>query len=423
MIEKIRGLSIRGKCFDEEKNFQFFPKDNDRLSIVFGRNGSGKSTLAKGFSTLIKSSEEISVKIIDKDSQEIIHDTDDNRIFVFDEDYIDNKIKFKQEGLNTIVLFGQQVDIDKILEEKKKGKKSIEEKLTKLQEQEEKYKNKKSPESKLYYMESIIIPGLRKDGGWADKEREIKQNKAKARVNEEKAIEICKTFTDKTLILLEKDYRRLTELLAKSSLDTHDFNDKIDAISINSNIDNYIINILKKVIKKPVLTEREEEIYAIIQDGHLDQINSAKDHFSLKETHSCPYCFREISKDCKTDLVDSINKVINKESYDYNDELESLYEYMPKILGDYSCFEDIDKEAVVSINKTVENIRKTIIDYSLKIKERQEKIFTTVEVTNYNLEDKIILLNKMLAELERSREIFVNDVKQVKKNREKRRHR
>ena len=39
MIEKVKGLSICGRCFSKKTNLAFFPNDNDRIAIVYGKNG------------------------------------------------------------------------------------------------------------------------------------------------------------------------------------------------------------------------------------------------------------------------------------------------------------------------------------------------------------------------------------------------
>ena len=52
MIEKVKGLSICGRCFSKKTNLAFFPNDNDRIAIVYGKNGSGKSTISDGFSQI-----------------------------------------------------------------------------------------------------------------------------------------------------------------------------------------------------------------------------------------------------------------------------------------------------------------------------------------------------------------------------------
>lgn len=39
MLEKIRGVAIKGKCYQPAQvNLTFFPKATDRVSIAYGRN-------------------------------------------------------------------------------------------------------------------------------------------------------------------------------------------------------------------------------------------------------------------------------------------------------------------------------------------------------------------------------------------------
>lgn len=52
MIEKIKGITIKGRCFKSNTDYLFFPNPNDRISIVYGKNGSGKSTIAEGIASI-----------------------------------------------------------------------------------------------------------------------------------------------------------------------------------------------------------------------------------------------------------------------------------------------------------------------------------------------------------------------------------
>ena len=67
MIEKVKGLSICGRCFSKKTNLAFFPNDNDRIAIVYGKNGSGKSTISDGFSQIAsgEDAEELSASLIE----------------------------------------------------------------------------------------------------------------------------------------------------------------------------------------------------------------------------------------------------------------------------------------------------------------------------------------------------------------------
>lgn len=112
MIEKIKGILINGRCFENATSLSFFPGDNDRIAIVYGKNGSGKSTISDGFSQIASGniSEELSASLIDKSDNAIALHAE-SKIFVFNEKYIDENVKIDEDGLGTIILLGGQVDL------------------------------------------------------------------------------------------------------------------------------------------------------------------------------------------------------------------------------------------------------------------------------------------------------------------------
>ena len=112
MIEKVKGISIHGRCFSQETILPFFPGDNDRIAIVYGKNGSGKSTISDGFSCIVSNDtfEELSASLIDR-SDRCLALAEESKIFVFNEKYIDENVKIDADGLGTIILLGGQVDL------------------------------------------------------------------------------------------------------------------------------------------------------------------------------------------------------------------------------------------------------------------------------------------------------------------------
>lgn len=112
MIEKVKGILINGRCFSKETNLSFFPGDNDRIAIVYGKNGSGKSTISDGFSQIASGafSEELAASLIDR-SDNVVALATESKIFVFNEKYIDENVKIDADGLGTIILLGGQVDL------------------------------------------------------------------------------------------------------------------------------------------------------------------------------------------------------------------------------------------------------------------------------------------------------------------------
>ena len=67
MIERIKGIRIKGRCFTTDTNLLFYQNPNDRISVVYGKNGSGKSTISEGiaFACQDDNSSDLSVSFID----------------------------------------------------------------------------------------------------------------------------------------------------------------------------------------------------------------------------------------------------------------------------------------------------------------------------------------------------------------------
>lgn len=153
MNENVKGLCIEGKCFTPRSELSFFPKRNDRISVIYGRNGSGKSTIAAGFELIANhsESEEIKASLLKSDANSFEYESIRN-LYVFDEKFVERNVRIDSAGLGTIILFGEQVgiedEIDKVKEQKEKELVNISGFLDLLK----KYKDKKdiiSPEYQL----------------------------------------------------------------------------------------------------------------------------------------------------------------------------------------------------------------------------------------------------------------------------------
>ena len=129
MFENIAGIHIEGGYF--EKGYTFFPFEKDkkenlpRISVVYGKNGSGKTSLAQGFFEFVNGQNLYSlVNLIDNNKKVIDPDcVNKENLFIFDENYIRRKIQFVDDGLDSIVMLGEQVELDgqiKDLETRKK---------------------------------------------------------------------------------------------------------------------------------------------------------------------------------------------------------------------------------------------------------------------------------------------------------------
>lgn len=137
MIEKIRQLKIEGRCFHPYKNLNCFNNEKAHISIIYGKNGSGKSTISKA----VFGQEDLKCTYLDEDENELSFD--EHSVFVFNEEYIRNKVEIKDDGLDAVVLFGEQVEIDKKLDKLNSELYDNKRKLAIEEEEKSKLENKK----------------------------------------------------------------------------------------------------------------------------------------------------------------------------------------------------------------------------------------------------------------------------------------
>ena len=98
----LKSIKFKGGFFNEETDLELFLNEN-RLSFIYGKNGSGKSTISKA---MLKAKGET----VNDIEQAFVYDqnnsayTDIQCIHIFNEDYINSRVRIQDDGLNTIVL-------------------------------------------------------------------------------------------------------------------------------------------------------------------------------------------------------------------------------------------------------------------------------------------------------------------------------
>ena len=190
MIESMTGISIKSPFFSENPTLEFFPVHSNppkmnRVALLFGSNGSGKSTIAKGFREYVNQINPCSVEVLPKcgDTHWILSPgARPEKIFVFDETYVDRSVKIQSSGLDAIVLFGEQVQLEQQIQ---LITRDIEHKTVvknRLEESNKKYTDSSDINSPQYWVSSIIRT-LQAPGGWAETAGiKIKRNRTSARV-------------------------------------------------------------------------------------------------------------------------------------------------------------------------------------------------------------------------------------------------
>ena len=148
MFENFKKITIKGGCFENETDIELFKKYS--ISLLYGRNGSGKTTIAHSIEELIKPDDEKNSEFSISSESTISEDKKDS-VYIFDENFIRQQVKVERDGINTIVMLGEQVEIDQQIGTKEKELQQINMNISILNRDREKYDNPKENISPLFY--------------------------------------------------------------------------------------------------------------------------------------------------------------------------------------------------------------------------------------------------------------------------------
>lgn len=419
-IENLTGIQISSEFFNNKPELIFFPPNEkqgktNRVALVYGKNGSGKSTISQGFYEYINSihQKNVDLSLLTGDSYLKISSNDKpNKIFVFNEDYIEKNVKIKTGGLDTIVLLGKQVGLEKEISEVEKSINDISSTLENKKNLYLKYEDFKDTASPNYWLLSIKKDLQTK--GWAENLGiNINGKKTKATVND-KVIEEIKNInvTEKKEELINQ-YNSKLNLFLKTDKNTLTIENPVCELFFDNNIENLATEILNKIVSRPQLTRREQQILDLFG---ISGINDSKKFLSDTTTSICPTCLREIHLSKKDEILKEIDNIINEEFDSFQKDLKKLDLEIIDI-EKYSIYKDID---VLLYNQLVTQLSKLnfeIEKHNDLINEKKNRPFEKIEYKHINVIENYIETNKLVKELEEKRISFnraINDRNSLK---------
>ena len=172
-----------------------------------------------------------------------------------------------------------------------------------------------------------------------------------------------------------------------------------------------VIRILARKIEEPVLSDREKQIIAAIQNGAQERIESAQKVFSQDNTAICPYYFQPITDHYKHDLVESINKVLNKDVDNHKTEIAAII--FPELTVDLTSVESLDAALVKEASHQLDICKALLGKYQDYASKKARNIYTPIQIEPNGLSQEIKNLNVILSTLEAKRVEF-NDVAKKK---------
>ena len=348
----LKELQFQGGCFNEETNLELF--DKNRITVLYGKNGSGKSTISravlKARGTEIN---EIQHAVMRDEKGDVL--TDLQCVHVFNEDYINAKVRIQKDGLKSIVLLGEMGDLEDqitILESKIQTEETKHGELKKHKENFENEDNEVSPK----FYRNRISEGLTGAGHWAEREKLIRGNIRNTSVKDYVIDSVIKQRPKESMNDLIKRYEENIQLLQKVGSSNEDAQiKKIECLDIKYDYET-LKELLAQKIERPELTEREHYLISLIDDGKIDRITEMKEAFSKEKTKICPFCLQKVTDDQKKDLVTSIEKVLSKI---VDEHLEALRKcIIPEVSVDFSGLDSLNSSYEIKCRVTVEEINR-----------------------------------------------------------------
>lgn len=414
-IENLTGIQISSEYFTNCPELKLFPPHKkqgkyNRIALVYGRNGSGKSTISQGFYEYANSinPKNVELSLLTGDNYLKISSNDKpNKIFVFNEDYIDKNVKIKIGGLDTIILLGKQVDLEEAILEVEENIKDISKKLEDKKVLYSKYEDPKNTASPDFWLSNIKKDLQTK--GWAENLGiKINGNSTKARVNDNVIEEIKSTNVTEKKEDIINDFNSKLNIFSRTAKNTLPINNPVYELTFDKNIENLSIAILSKIVSKPKLTPREQQILDLFS---ITSIIESKEFLSDKSISICPTCLREITTLKKEEILKEIDNIVNEEFDAFQRELNKL-DLLIVDIERYTLYKNIDgllyNELVAQLSKLNSEIEK----HNKLISNKKNQPFEEIEYKDINLVANYIETNKLLKELEKKRISFnraIND--------------
>lgn len=416
MIEKIRQLKIQGRCFYPYKSLNCFNNEKAHISIIYGKNGSGKSTISKA----VSGQEDLQCTYFDKDKNELF--LDENSVFVFNEEYIKNKVEIKEDGLDAVVLFGEQVKFDKKLDKLNSELDDNKRKLDLEEKKKSKLENKKEYISYLFKLEKIKNR-LKSPNSWVERSLMINRDRKAPNITLNLIKDIFKKPTTKNINEAQKLFDERLSILKNDTLRKVPYS--LKKINISKDFFKEVEKLLAVKVEIPTLSERDKLILSIVEERGNTYLDIIKDSFSRESQKFCPFCFRDISDFEKSDIIVGIEKVLNKSVEDHKNMLVkhqkmigNLIDNLDSAMSTADMLKDVYSEEFLCYEANFKIVNSQLCEYIQKLDKKINNLFVPLEFENKDILIQINKFNDSIEKLENKRVEFNASIDEIDKKRE-----
>lgn len=415
-ISDIAGFRINyGHFVDDENKFELFPSNGKkRVALVYGRNGSGKTTIANAIRKINEKGFENNLKFYDEDNKDVDIVTNDNKFFyVFDEEYIDNKVKFNQDKLGTIVLFGEQLNIEERINKIDEGiekfhtvKKGIEEDLKKLSD-------KTIPDS-IPDLETKVLQILK--NRWAIYDQQLKGNKIATSVSKKVLEKIIETMPPRrSLPDLNKEYQEKSVLL-KSAMNTgqiisNKLPDLSDFFSLNFSETRQIV---LKPIEKPTFTQREQDIIKLFE-GQMEKLTKSANYLNDSDDSICELCLQPIPNDYRQKVIFNLEKI---KTVEFDKQIQQIRDLLLDPLDEniFNGFQSVNFSRISQLMQKIKHLNTLVTEHNRIIYIKVNNPYKSIDYPyEQQFQSLIKVISNLIHELDLSRNLYndaINSSKQ-----------
>lgn len=290
MFESVSGIKIIGGCFQSSCLPLLFFSQNDTneksktvptTAFIYGHNGTGKSSIANALMEYKNGESRLfsKVELLDRNSSPIDkYKFNVDSFYIFNEKFINDNVMFTEDGkLNSIVLFGESVNLTSRINILESRKKRFNNKFTIFEKELETLSNCNEITSPYFY-KNKIQKWLRSN--WANNERIIRSLRKAADVNDEIIDRfINATLPNESLDSLKQAYQdKFTAL--KNTKEQTIIDTPVALLPVDDELDNGIEQLLAMEINRPEFNNREQAILKMLEtQENTNRINEIKKTF------------------------------------------------------------------------------------------------------------------------------------------------
>lgn len=396
MFEKVKTLHFESEAFQSPSSYDIFPDSKRHTCLIYGRNGAGKSTLAKAFKNLKGDDADgiTSSSLVDQAGTPLTLSEEERKsIYVFDEDYINQKIKIKGDKLESIIMLGEQADIDDNIHELEAEQKQAEETLSQAKKEYSRFTAEKLTDNPYFYLGQALYE---LKSHWAVRRKQIRQLSTNAPVSVDKVHTITKHIPPLTMEEAQNEYNEKLKLL--NSLRNNECHPITDSIPDLPPVDEKNINaLLLKKVERPELTDRENRMVQLISDGKSDSLKNIRAVFTDPEVSECPFCYQPVTQNYKEHLIESIKAAFNRDVEEHIQELDNAHVNPLDI--DFSAYHAADKALCDECRAQLNILNDIISKCNINLEQKKEAPFSPFGLSDIGLDDAYHLLSASIQSL------------------------